>query len=51
MSYYSEDFLIPSSIKHNFSNNHLQYAITWFLMSISIIIIFLIYLIRENKRQ
>ena len=27
---YGNDFLFPSNMKHNFSNNHLQYAITWF---------------------
>ncbi len=49
MSNYSENFLIPSSINHNFINNHLQYAITWFLMSISFCIIFLIYFFRNFK--
>ena len=44
MSNYAENFLIPSSQNHNFSNNHLQYAITWFLMSFSFLIIFIIYL-------
>ena len=39
-----ENFLISSSLKHNFANNHLQYAITWFLMSFSFIILFLVYL-------
>ena len=36
MTNYSEKFLLPSTPNHNFSNNHLQYAITWFLMSFSI---------------
>ncbi len=49
MSNYSENFLVPSSIQHNFTNNHLQYAITWFLMSISFCIIFLIYYLRNYK--
>ncbi len=49
MSNYSEKNIIPSSIKHNFTNNHLQYAITWFLMSISFCIIFIIYYFRANK--
>ena len=49
MTNYGEDFLLPSTTKHNFSNNHLQYAITWFLMSFSILIIFIIYLIRKNR--
>ena len=49
MTSYGEDFLLPSTTKHNFSNNHLQYAITWFLMSLSILIIFIIYLIRKNR--
>tara|TARA_Y100000996_G_C22449751_1_gene613313 strand:+ start:50 stop:703 length:654 start_codon:yes stop_codon:yes gene_type:complete len=49
MSNHSENFLIPSSINHNFTNNHLQYAITWFLMSISFSAIFFIYFFRENK--
>ena len=35
MTNYSEEFLLPSTVNHNFSNNHLQYAITWFLMSFS----------------
>ena len=49
MTNYSEEFLLPSTAKHNFSNNHLQYAITWFLMSFSILIIYIIYLIRKYK--
>ena len=49
MSNYSENFLVPSSIKHNFTNNHLQYAITWFLMSISFCIIFCVYFFRNFK--
>ena len=49
MTAYGEDFLLPSTAKHNFSNNHLQYAITWFLMSFSILIILIIYLIRKYK--
>ena len=49
MSNYAENFLIPSSQNHNFSNNHLQYAITWFLMSFSFLIIFIIYLFRKKK--
>ena len=49
MTNYSEEFLLPSTAKHNFSNNHLQYAITWFLMSFSILVIFIIYLIRKYK--
>ena len=49
MSNYAEDFLIPSSQNHSFSNNHLQYAITWFLMSFSFLIIFIIYLFRIKK--
>ncbi len=46
---YSENFLIPSSIKHNFINNHLQYAITWFFMSISFSVIFIVYFFRNFK--
>ena len=33
MSKSDESFLIPSELKPTFKNNHLQYAITWFLMS------------------
>ena len=49
LSDYGEDFLVPSAIKHNFTNNHLEYAITWFLMSFSIFIIFIIFLIRGYR--
>ena len=49
MTSYGEEFLLPSKSKHNFSNNHLQYAITWFLMSFSILIITIIYLIRKHR--
>ena len=35
MTNYSENHLFPSSIKHNFINNHLQYAVTWFSMAIA----------------
>ena len=36
MSNYAENFLIPSSQNHNFSNNHLQYAITWFSLALAL---------------
>ncbi len=49
MSIYGEGALFPSTAKHNFPNNHLQYAITWFLMSFSISIIFIFYLIRSYR--
>ena len=49
LSKHNENFLYPSSVNHNLSNNHLQYAITWFVMSFSFLVIFLIYLIRKNK--
>ena len=49
MTSYGEEFLLPSKAKHNFSNNHLQYAITWFLMSFSILVILIIFLIRKYK--
>ncbi|MDA9749202.1 SURF1 family protein [Pelagibacteraceae bacterium] len=49
MSSHGEEFLFPSTAKHNFTNNHLQYAITWFLMSFSILAIFIIYLIRNYR--
>ena len=39
-----EDFLISSNLEHKFINNHLQYAITWFCMSLAFIILFLVYL-------
>jgi len=49
ISKFNENFLFPSSIKHNYSNNHLQYAVTWFLMSFSFLIIFIVYLLRKYK--
>ena len=45
-----EDFLIPSSHKHQFRNNHLQYAITWFCMSFAFFIMLLIYY-RKDKNE
>jgi surfeit locus 1 family protein len=44
-----ESFLIPSSFHHQFRNNHLQYAITWFCMSLAFFILFLVYL-KKNKK-
>ena len=46
---YFEEFLIefnPTNIK----NNHLQYAVTWFLMAL-FISIFYIYLIKQQVRK
>mgnify|MGYP000058664184 CR=1 FL=1 len=44
MSKYQEDFLIPSELTPTFKNNHLQYAITWFVMSFAFFVLFLVYL-------
>ena len=44
MSSPAETFLIPSKLKPTFRNNHLQYAITWFLMSFAFFVLFLVYL-------
>ena len=48
MSKYQEDFLIPSELTPTFKNNHLQYAITWFVMSFAFFVLFLVYL-KKNK--
>ena len=48
MTVHNELFLIPSELKPSFRNNHLQYAITWFLMSFSFFVLFLVYL-KKNK--
>ena len=48
MSNSEESFLIPSELKPTFRNNHLQYAITWFLMSFALFVLFLVYL-KKNK--
>ena len=48
MSVREESFLIPSELKPTFRNNHLQYAITWFLMSFAFFVLFLVYL-KKNK--
>ena len=48
MSDPEESFLIPSELRPNFRNNHLQYAITWFLMSFAFFVLFLVYL-KKNK--
>ena len=48
MSSPAEPFLIPSELKPTFRNNHLQYAITWFLMSFAFFVLFLVYL-KKNK--
>ena len=45
-----EKFLIPSSYIHQFRNNHLQYAITWFCMSFAFLIMFLVY-VKKNKDE
>ena len=44
-----ENFLIASSLKHQFSNNHWQYAVTWFCMSFSFFILFLVYSIKNRR--
>ena len=48
MSDLEESFLVPSELIPTFRNNHLQYAITWFLMSFAFIVLFLVYL-KKNK--
>ena len=48
MSNGDEPFLIPSKLTPTFSNNHLQYAITWFVMSFAFFVLFLVYL-KKNK--
>ena len=48
MSHPSEPFLIPSELTPTFRNNHLQYAITWFVMSFAFFVLFLVYL-KKNK--
>ena len=48
MSTLKEPFLIPSELRPTFRNNHLQYAITWFLMSFAFFVLFLVYL-KKNK--
>ena len=45
-----ESFLISSTHIHQFRNNHLQYAITWFCMSFAFFIMFLVYL-KKNKNE
>ena len=45
-----ENFLISSSHIHQFRNNHLQYAITWFCMSFAFLIMFLVY-VKKNKDE
>ena len=45
-----ESFLIPSTQQHQFSNNHLQYSITWFCMSFAFLIMFLVY-VKKNKNK
>ena len=44
-----ESFLIESTQEHRLVNNHLQYAITWFCMSLAFIILFLVY--QKNNRN
>ena len=45
-----ESFLIPSTHIHQFLNNHLQYAITWFCMSFAFLVMFLVY-VKKNKND
>lgn len=44
LSMNKENFLVPSTHNHQFRNNHLQYAITWFCMSLAFFIMFIFYL-------
>ena len=48
MSSLNEPFLVPSELTPTFRNNHLQYAITWFVMSFAFFVLFLVYL-KKNK--
>ena len=48
MSNLEEVYLIPSELAPKFRNNHLQYAITWFVMSFAFFVLFLVYL-KKNK--
>ena len=49
MSDLDEPFLIPSELTPTFSNNHLQYAITWFVMSFAFFVLFLVYLKKNGQ--
>ena len=51
MNINKENFLIASNGKHELRNNHLQYAITWFCMSFSFLVIFLVNIKKINKRK
>lgn len=44
-----ENFLYSSSHEYQFRNNHLQYAITWFCMSLAFFVMFIVYLKKNNK--
>ena len=45
-----ENFLFASEYKHKFRNNHMQYAITWFSMSLAFLIMSIVYL-KKNKYE
>ena len=45
-----EIFLFASEYKHKFRNNHMQYAITWFSMSLAFLIMSIVYL-KKNKYE
>lgn len=44
-----EKDIISSSYKHQFRNNHWQYAVTWFCMSFAFLLIYIVYL-KKNKK-
>ena len=45
-----ELYLVPSNQNYKFRNNHLEYAITWFCMSFAFLIMFLVYL-KKNQNE
>ena len=45
-----ENFLISSTYNNQFRNNHFQYAITWFCMSLVFFVMFMVY-IKKNKND
>jgi surfeit locus 1 family protein len=49
--YEGDDFPIGNNLNVNLRNNHLEYAITWFMAAFTLITIFFLYHMKDNGRK
>jgi surfeit locus 1 family protein len=50
-NYEGDDFPIGNNLNVNLRNNHLEYAITWFMAAFTLITIFFLYHMKDSRRK